>query len=509
MGGQVLKRWFALLLCLVMALPLGGCTSVSLVPVQQMGDVALPLPKEKIPAAPTGDSRSESSARVSLYFISADQKQLTPLSRTMLVKGEDTLTERTLKRLLDAEDSGPAGLMPVAPAGTRVEWIEQSQGVVTLSLTMDALKLDAPAMCWMEAAIADTLTALNGIRYVNVLIDGKAESATMIPAGTLSRTDLNLTALWTQRQDDDERLDADPALAAIGRDATLYFAGWSGDRMLPEVRPITLNTHEFAEVLIEELRKGPRGTAQAHAVLPQDARLKYAPDIDMLDDGRRVLKLAFEGDLFALLKRDGLSAWQMFGALSLTLCRFIPELDGLRIWVGDDTSLVTKLTDGVRRYSFPDGVVSPDMFEVGRVARLYFAGADGALTAVDRLVDQYSAVSPRALLEQLIDGPLVFDGGAKPVMPDGVADADLLGIRIEERTALVNLSSNFYRLCQGLTPDEERNLIYAMVNTLCELDFVNRVRFYVAGATVDTLTRDIFLRGALLPNPGLVGRTDH
>lgn len=503
-----MKRWLALLLCLVTALPLGGCVSVSLVPVQQTGDVELPLPMEKIPAAPTGDSRSESSARVSLYFVSNDQKQLTPLSRTVLVRGEDALIERTLKRLLDAEDSGPAGLLPVAPAGTRAEWIEQSQGVVTLSLTMDALKLDPQAMCWMEAAIAGTLTALSGVRYVNVLIDGKAESATKIPAGTLSRTELNLTTLWAQRRDDDARLAADPALAAIERDATLYFAGWAGDRMLPEVRRITLNTQEFAEVLIEELRKGPRGTTQAHAVLPHDARLKYTPEIDMLEDGRRVLKLAFDENLFALLKRDGLSAWQLFGALSLTLCRFIPDLDGLRIWVGDDTNLITELTDGVRRYSFPEGVISPDLFEVGRVARLYFAGADGTLTAVERLVDQQSAVSPRALLEQLIDGPLVFDGGAKPVMPEGVSDADLLGIRIEERTALVNLSSNFYRLCQGLTPDEERNLIYAMVNTLCELDFVNRVRFYVAGATVDALTRDIFLRGALLPNPGLVGRIE-
>ncbi len=485
-------------------MPLTGCVSVPLTQVQQAGDVTLPLPSEKIPKAPTGDSRAETTNRVTLYYVSADQQQLAPLQQAIKLSGEEMLAEKVVSRLLEGKDYLAAGLKPIAPEGTRLNWLEQSQGVVTLDLSVDALEMDAQAMCWMEAAITNTLTRLPGIECVNILIGGKEETAMMLPTGTMRRTDLTLTALWAQQETDDKRFDAGPETAQIERDVTLYFAGWSDGRMLLEVRRVTLDTHEFSEVIIEELKKGPMTTSQAHAVLPNDAELIYTPDFDPLDDGRTVLKLAFSEGLFAQLERDGLSAWQLFGSLSLTLCRFIPELDGLRIWVGDN--LVTEIVDGARHVALPEGVISPDLFDgaVGRVAKLYFSDGEGKLITVERLMDRQSATSARALLEALIAGPLVFDGGAKSVVPDGITSADLLGIRIEDRTALVNLSSNFYRLCQGLTRDEERSLIYAMVNTLCGLDGITRVRFYIAGEVADTLSQSVYLRGALMPNPGIV-----
>ena len=70
--------------------------------------------------------------------------------------------------------------------------------------------------------------------------------------------------------------------------------------------------------------------------------------------------------------------------------------------------------------------------------------------------------------------------------------------------ALVNLSGNFYRSCQRLSEKAERNLVYALVNTLCALPPVDKVRFFIDGQTVDALVTSICLRSALLPNPGIV-----
>ena len=77
-------------------------------------------------------------------------------------------------------------------------------------------------------------------------------------------------------------------------------------------------------------------------------------------------------------------------------------------------------------------------------------------------------------------------------------------VRIEEGMALVNLSGNFYRSCQQMGVEAERNLVYALVNTLSGLNPVNRVRFFIDGQTVDALVTAMSLRGTLMPNPGIV-----
>ena len=81
---------------------------------------------------------------------------------------------------------------------------------------------------------------------------------------------------------------------------------------------------------------------------------------------------------------------------------------------------------------------------------------------------------------------------------------DLLGVEVSGRTARVNLSAGFYRACQPLDAVGERSVVYAMVNTLCQLDSISAVRFYVEGMAAETLAGGIYLKSALMPNPGLV-----
>ena len=87
--------------------------------------------------------------------------------------------------------------------------------------------------------------------------------------------------------------------------------------------------------------------------------------------------------------------------------------------------------------------------------------------------------------------------------PAGVSTQDLLGVRVENGTATVNFSANFYRLCQPLNPRQERMLVYAIVNTLCQLPPVKAVCIRIEGAEVETLAGEISLTGELLPSPGM------
>ena len=108
------------------------------------------------------------------------------------------------------------------------------------------------------------------------------------------------------------------------------------------------------------------------------------------------------------------------------------------------------------------------------------------------------------LLTELLNPVNAYLPGLQSVFPDGLAQEDILGVIIENRTATVNLSGNFYARCQGLSPQQERLLVYAMVNTLSELDHIGAVSFLVEGEQVDSLAQNIYLKTALMPDPGLV-----
>ena len=141
---------------------------------------------------------------------------------------------------------------------------------------------------------------------------------------------------------------------------------------------------------------------------------------------------------------------------------------------------------------------------VGSVATLYLADAQGALRPVKRPVSMRSALSPRRLLSELFY--YAGDGASElrfPI-PENIYPEDVLGTQVSGKIARVNLSANFYRYCQALDPATERALVYAMVNTLCALETVSAVRFYVEGAAAETLAGNIYLKRPLMANPGIV-----
>jgi len=91
---------------------------------------------------------------------------------------------------------------------------------------------------------------------------------------------------------------------------------------------------------------------------------------------------------------------------------------------------------------------------------------------------------------------------AEEVFPAGVYYDDIPGVSLEDGIVSVNLSGNFYRQSQELDADRERAVVYSIVNTLCGLDGVTGVRFYIEGITAETLSGSIYLKSILLPNPG-------
>ncbi len=489
-------RFARLLIVLLVPALLAGCASLTFVPERANEYRTLPPAASDNLTAPVGDSAAEYTGRFTLNYIASDQQTLVAVSRTMRLTGEDLLSEKVMERLLDPPDTLP-GVLPIAPAGTKLIWVEQSEGIATVNLSEDVLSLTEQELTWMRAAIAGTLVGIDGIKYVNVLIGGREESALSLPTGTLTRTDGNLTALWAQQEADQERFSG--ADGRLDRNATLYFPSRDGAYLLPEAHAVRFTSDAYALELIRQLAGG-----NTNRVLPEGAILTADPTVDTLADGRRVITLKLVAEFEDLLRQAGISQGIAYGALALTLCRFVPEIDGLRITVGGAPLASVSLPDRV--ISPVDGVISPEDFDslIGRVAQVYLTDVQtGKLRLISRAMERSAALSPRVLVEQVLEGPTAYEKNAAAVAPPGVGKADIEGVRIEDDVALVNLSGNFYRSCQQLGENEERNLVYALVNTLCGLDQVRKVRFFIDGQTVDTLVSVISLRGVLMPNPGI------
>ena len=136
---------------------------------------------------------------------------------------------------------------------------------------------------------------------------------------------------------------------------------------------------------------------------------------------------------------------------------------------------------------------------------LYLGDGTGHLKAVQRPIPYYETRSARALVGCLMQGPQSVDSvSAQAVLPGELGDADLLGIGLSDQMMLLNFAHHFAAASEHLDEGAERLLVYAVVNTLCELPAVRGVCFFVNGEQPETLSGKIYLPGVFLKNSSLV-----
>ena len=182
---------------------------------------------------------------------------------------------------------------------------------------------------------------------------------------------------------------------------------------------------------------------------------------------------------------------------------FMPELDGVAFCA--EGMLITEYSPAGEAYQPEMGILTRESLRsrIGMSVDLYFGSASGdGLKKVSRIVSPMVEHHPRMLLSMLMQAPTAADDAVSPV-PEGITTEDVLGISLQGNVMQVNLSGNFYRLSQSLDGGAEQRLVYAIVNTLCNLDGVGAVQFFVEGAQVEVLSEQIYLMVPLMPNPGL------
>ncbi len=484
----------ALLLSLTLALT--GCALRG--PVSDSaGEINLPEPPDEADNMILGESVSGAMSEVTLYRVADDDSGFSTVIQSLRPDLDESLPEAAVNALLALEERG----MPEV----RLMGCEFACGTATVNLSIDALNAASPQeLLALQASIGNTLLGLRGVRGVNVLIADRSASFCQLPLGVQTESMASVTAAYAQLQAERDRLNQ-AAGTPVQRSALLYFPAASGQWLVPELRTLSVSDGDFATALIDALKAGPRDVSVAIASIPEGAELmEGGPVIETLPTGERVLSLNFSSTLANYLAFSGLDVWALAGSVALTMTSFLPELDAVRIMMNGEPITMCAIGDTILQ--FPEGLMRRRDFSgrVGSVATLYLLDEGDRLTAVEQPMSMRSVLSPKRLLTELFAYTGVEGSAYRLPIPATVYPEDLLGVQVVGGVARVNLSAGFYRSCQNLSPRAERDLVYAMVNTLCALEGIRAVRFYVEGSPADTLAGSVYLRSPLLPNPGLV-----
>lgn len=494
----MMKRIGAGLLAAVLAIELCSCSRTASETTQA---VVLPEPADEGVNMILGERIAAEPASVELYYVSGDGTSFSTITRSMIVSPGENLQEEAVDALL--YNTNVMDRMAFIPDETKLLNVEYSCGIATVSLSLDAHSVRSEQeMLMLVASVANTLLGLDGVRGVNVLIADRAEALASLPLGVLTELITGVSPAYAKMNTEREYF-LEAGTDTIVRSAALYFPDMNGMWLVPELRELNFDSSDYASELIRALRSGPMEGSNTVTALPEGADLLVNnPVTEVTASGERVLQLEFSPTLLNYLAFAGIEEWKMIASVVLTVTSFVPEIDAVRMLVGGE--IISECTRGIEEVIFEDGLIRRRDFAdcVGNIIRLCVPNGDGTLDTIERAVPMERAQSPLSVLKFLFDEAVVRSAGGF-LFPGTVDSNDLLGVSVESGVASVNLSANFYRQAQALDATAERGVIYAIVNTLCRLDGITGVRFYIEGISAETLSGSIYLKGVLLPNPGL------
>lgn len=490
----------AVLLPLAALLLLGGCASAPRErPLADLSETAILAPAP----APEQDGCAPREQAVTLYFLDASGERLTPVTRWVSV-GAEGAARAALRELLGGVKDGEDAFWPDLGDAAQDAWAEFSGEVATVSLPARARALEPQTLYAVRLSIAATLTEFSSVRYVNVLVDGREEGIDLgatRSAGTLSRvTDMDAGAQYRE-------------LSEQGREerggtltTTLFFPAEDGAHVLATVRSVTYASPSAVDgmyTLLLELGRAPDDQLMAADIPAPMDYIVEMPEIVWAGDGAyRAVELRFSEELDEAIASAGLTRGVYLAMLADTLLTFVPGVDGMLVTIGGEaaTSLSPNQTPDGQPLAFEQGMARRGDFlsYAGSGVTLYAPEGDsGRVRPVRRMLAQVERDDARARLRAALGL------GEEAGLWKGLGDADILAVYIQDSMALVNLSDAAANALRALTPLQERAVVYALVNTLCEDGGVRSVAFYFEGEQVQALAGGLDMRGHFLKNPGL------
>lgn len=487
--------------CLILcAALLTGCAEKSAPQIAP----ALPAPMPG-PEAPIGDAGLTREAIVPLHLPSLDGQSVLTFYEAMLLPQDRHPAETILTALL-----AHPGNSRVHPIGGSVQLslsganpVEISGAVCIVNLSASALQLTMQELFTAALCISSTLCEMDDVQYVSLLIAGTPVAMDVgghLPLGAITgSTGAELPVQWEQFSARRTPAGELPAHTPLTATAVMYFPLRDGSGIVAEPRRLSFpGQHPQQQVvtLLEALSAGAQLLDGTSDMPDLTSMLLFTPEVTQLDSGGRRATLHFTADVKDRLIAAQCDPSAVFAAITTTLTTFVPSLQQVCILVGDG-ALTSLYSDSLGSMLFPGGLMNRTSFThalMGQV-NVYVPTAHG-LTQRTLALPYRSASSPRTLL-------LAMSSLAVGALPEGLTDADILGIAVQGDTLLLNFSARYGDILQAFG-DAQRLAAYSAVNTLCRMLNVRRVRFYFGSEQVESLGSSLCWDGEFLYNPSLI-----
>ena len=512
---MLLKRIFLSAGLVALCFCLCGCTSAGLPITDAVPSVTLP-PAEISFVAPIGDAALEYTEETVLHLPSHDGISLTKVPVQVAYSPARPKAESLVRTLLShssgTEAASLGGDVRLSLYGKSP--VEVSRDVVTVNLSASALQLDREAFYIVCQSIANTLTELEDIRAVNILVVDKAvglDIANTLPVGALQRsTAQDLGAVYRQLMSRRVESTDSAAQKPFSANVTLYFPLAGTDGMVSEVRTMSFENqllHDMVTHILRELAAGPAQEGIGSPALPLlGDLLTSTPTLTASDEtGGTILSLDFAHNLYDMLEAYQITKEQSMASLCYTFCTFLPNLSGINVSINGTPVESRYWTEDVEDET-PNVLLRAQCWDrLYNYCTLYFVSEDEkTLVPSQRPIACFHSSNPRHLLRELSRGPQTYDSqpALLPVMPkDALRDTDMLGFALSGETILANFAPTFKKVLQAMEGPEEQLFAYSLVNTLCMEERIKNVCFFQSGNQLDTFSGSIYWAGLFYPLP--------
>ncbi len=500
-------RIFILLLCVIC---LTSCQTVPKdVPAASLPPASLPF------EAPVGTEDMQYTAYVPLYLPSPDSKTLVSEVTSLTVERGKPASAFVIPQLFSTAETTRhlrlGGNTRLYLSGRYP--LELSGNVCTVQLDTSSLSHTGDALYTAALSLAATLNSMDGIRYINLLINERAVGMDLtenLPMGSItSRTDLDLNILLDQMEARKTPLGSDPSLTPLSQTVTLYYPLLEESGFLSEIRNVSFegqSVTQLAQGLLAALSVGSQ-YYQNIAGMPDLLSLSGAsPEVSELPGGGRLITLHFVSDLISRLQILGFDPASVLGAIVYTLSTYIPSVGAIRFFSGN--TLITSIQGSAfGTLIFEEGQMRRRQYTPGlRDLATIYLPRDGQLTTIKRAVPAGAAKAPSVLMQLLSDGPTnaEAENGIGSVFPSVLDENDLIGIGFENNTLLLNLSSRCEGVLTSLPAELQQTCAYAIVLTLCENLGARHLRFFFDSRAPIETSSGIYWGGDFMLNHDLL-----
>lgn len=466
-------------------------TPTPIAPISPWDGVQLPSSEDMVEDVPTV-----------LYYPNADRSQLVR-QVVDIRRGPDTwIPEAAVRKLLEVPENSTE-LSSVFRGRGELTSLNKSRNLVTVDVEVDATLLTEEEVFTGVVALVNTITETARVEYVSVLLNGQTVANRGILISPMEKQTQSLEVLWLMHQ---AALNPQtrPSMGIQQRMTSplvLFFKDVSGTYLLPEVQSRRNPADNSAAEVLLALLRGPGNSAQLSSVL-RNMTMTPGPTIETEEDGvTRYVNVSLASSRSDL--QDPNAMRLACGAITLSLTYNIPDIRYVKISL--DGKPITTFS-GVSLSE--DGTFTGLQFAdtIGDLAELYFPNRSGkALVSVTRAMGQEDVRLAESRVAELLIGPRSSDSsGVTYAFPLTVSEDDLLNGYVSGSCAYVSFSKAFAEACKHISPQEERMMVYSIVNTLTSMENIHQVQFLVEDRGIASLGGTLDLSAPLWRDPGLI-----